>query len=517
MESTPTTPTPATPQSPQSLEQARRAAKRLKKQLAAGDQDAVARFQAVFGASRSAAAASHADCLHVVAREAGAPSWPRLKLAVETAAMTRDQRIARLSRAVASGAVHVSDRLLALDPTLADAHFGLQLALARRDAVLAALAADPAVAMRPIGDRWPIHHLCYSRIHQRTPEASPVMVNLLEALIAAGADVNQGFASEPGSDHLLSPLYGALGHAGHLALAEALLRHGADPNDNESLYHATELDALDGVRLLFRHGAEIGNTNAFYRMLDRESLEGVQVFLANGAELNGRYGALHHAILRGRSAEIGACLIDHGADLSARLGGRTPYALAMIHGNWPMADLLAARGADTTLGDTERLLALIARADGDGARRLLAEQPSLRESLTDRDLSRQTQFAMVADKLPVLRLLAELGFDPNRRGESGMPPIHAAAWWGLAEIVEMYIGLGVDLEIENMYGGRTLGAAIHGSMNCPGREHGDYLRCVRSLVDAGARIRPDEGHLDEGTEEISLFVEGWLEASADRP
>ncbi|WP_299619030.1 ankyrin repeat domain-containing protein [Pelagibius sp.] len=517
------TETSLNPADPRSLDDAKRAAKRLRKQLHDGDADALARFRSVFADRRDPAAATHADCLHVIAREAGAESWPRLKLAVETAALTQEQRIRQLGRAVTNGNFHLVDRLLSLDPGLPDAQFGLQLAFARKDAALAALARDPALATTPIGERLPIHVLCASKIHHRSPEAVDAMIDLLEALLAAGAEVNQGFPAEPGEEHELSPLYCALGHAGNLRLAEALLRHGADPNDNESLYHATELPTLEGVELLFRHGAEVGTTNAFLRMLDRESPEGVRLFLANGADPNAppyRHpsptpaddrNALHHAILRGRSGEIGALLLDHGVDPAARHDGRTAYALAVISGNRAMAEMLAARGLDTELTPAERFLAAIADGDGAEAKRLLSDTPSLWNDLTDKDLQRPTELAMNRDSLPVLRLLAELGFDPDRKGESDMPPIHAAAWWGHAEIVEMYIGLGVDLESRNMFGGTALGTAIHGSMNCPGAEEGDYLRCLRALVAAGAKILPEHGHLEMGSEEVTLFLEEHLE------
>lgn len=517
---TETSPNPA---GPCSLDDAKRAAKRLRKQLRDGDADALARFHRVFGDRRDPAAATHADCLHVIAREAGAESWPRLKLAVETAALTQEQRAKQLGRAVTNGNFHLVDRLLSLDPALPDAHFGLQLAFARKEPALAVLTRDPSLATTPIGGRLPIHVLCASRIHQRAPEAVEDMIELLEALLAAGADVNQGYPAKPGEDHELSPLYCALGHAGNLRLAEALLRHGADPNDNESLYHATELPSLEGVGLLFRHGAEVGTTNAFLRMLDRESPEGVRLFLANGADPNAppyRHpspepaddrNALHHAILRGRSGEIGALLLDHGVDPTARHDGRSAYALAVISGNRAMAGMLAARGLQTELSPAERFLAAIADGDGAEAKRLLSETPSLWDDLTDKDLKRPTELAMNRDSLPVLRLLAELGFDPDRKGESDMPPIHAAAWWGHAEIVEMYLGLGVDLESRNMFGGTALGTAIHGSMNCPGAEEGDYLRCARALVEAGAKILPEHGHLEMGSEDVTLFLEERLE------
>lgn len=514
---------PAGP-APRDLDGAKRAAKRLRKSLAADDAAAIARFRAVFGARKPPAAATHADCLHVVAREAGAESWPRLKLAVETAALTREERVAALERAVFNGNVHMLDRLLALDPSLADAHLGLQLALVRHEAALAALARDPSLAMVRIGRRWPIHHLCFSKMHLRRPDVVEAMIALLDALLAAGADIDRGYPAEPGSEHGFSPLYGALGHAGNLRLAEALLARGADPNDNESLYHATELPTLDGVRLLFAHGARIGHTNALFRMLDFESPEGLALFLANGVDPNAppcrhpsaepmdARNALHHAIIRGRSGVIGALLVDHGVDTEARFDGRTAHALAVACGNRSMAAMLEARGLAGPLSDTERFLALIGAGDAEGARRLLTANPALRDGLTERDLAWPTTLAMHADSLPVLRLMAELGFDPDRKGESDGPPIQSAAWWGHPDIVAFYIGLGADLETENMFGAGALGTAIHGSTNCPGREAGDYLRCVMLLVDAGARIRPEKGHLEMGSEAVTLFLEERLES-----
>lgn len=432
--------------------------------------------------------------------------------------MSGPERIAALERAVAGGNGLIIKRLLALDPSLADAHLGLQLALRRRDEALAALAAEPGLATQPIGGRWPIHHLCFSR-HE--PASTGVAIELLEALLAAGADVNQGFPAEPGSDHLLSPLYGALGHAGDLELAAALLERGANPNDNESLYHATELESLDGVELLFRHGAEVGRTNAFYRMLDRESVEGTALFLAHGADPNaplfvhptdgeadGR-NALHHAILRGRSAAIGDLLLDHGADAMARFEDRTAYALAVASGNASMVRLLEERGLATPIGAAERLMATIMAADGAKARALLEADPGLLDRLGERDLQRPTELAMDARNLPVLRLMVELGFDPVRPGESGMPPIHAAAWWGHADMVELYLERGVDLERTNMYGGTALGTAVHGSANCPCRERGDYLRTVELLLKAGARLRPEAGDLEMGSPEVTRLLEAW--------
>jgi hypothetical protein len=42
----------------------------------------------------------YADALYVIAREAGYPSWPKLKLAVEVKEMDRDKRVERLKMAL---------------------------------------------------------------------------------------------------------------------------------------------------------------------------------------------------------------------------------------------------------------------------------------------------------------------------------------------------------------------------------------------------------------------------------
>lgn len=509
--------------STRSLEQARKEAKRLKKALSRAETEAIRRFRAIFPDRKDPANATHSDCLHVIAREVGAESWPRLKIAAETAKLDRTARVATLERAILNGNFLMVDRLTTLDASLVDAHLGLQLAFVREAQVDAALDRDPGLAVRPIGRRWPLHFLCFSTIHQRHPDLVAGMTRLLDRLLGAGADINQGLPGVPGTEHELSPLYGALGHARNLALAEALLERGADPNDNESLYHATELDDLGGVRMLFAHGAGIGTTNAFFRMLDNEDAEGVRLFLANGADPNDPIyrhptsepaetrNALHHAIFRGRSGEIGAILLDHGVDPRQPYDGRTPYALAVACGNHSMAAMLKERGLATSLSDAERFLEAIGHADGKTARAILKGNPDLLNDLSPRDLARPTELATSAAHLPVLKLMAELGFDPNRKGESNAPPIHAAAWWGQAEIVAMYLALDVELETLNMYGGTALGTAIHGSANCPGREQGNYVRCVQLLLDAGSKIRPEDGDLEMGSEEVTLLLEAWLE------
>ena len=71
---------------PQDLAAYKKAARKLKKQHAAGDAGALSRVSAHVREDRQL---RHADFLHVIAREAGQDSWPKLKFAIESRAMSR--------------------------------------------------------------------------------------------------------------------------------------------------------------------------------------------------------------------------------------------------------------------------------------------------------------------------------------------------------------------------------------------------------------------------------------------
>ncbi len=206
------------------IDRLRQDAKALRKAFAAGNAEAHARATAALGRHETL---KHADALHVIAREEGHASWPRLKLARDMAAMAHAARAHRLRVALFHGQHWVTEMLLDADPGLARADFGLACALFDRDEVEQVLAADPAAATRAVGPRRPILHLAFSRWHERA--GTEAQIACAERLVAAGADVNDGYPAEPRSPHTLSALYGALGHAGNLALAEWLLARGADP------------------------------------------------------------------------------------------------------------------------------------------------------------------------------------------------------------------------------------------------------------------------------------------------
>src|SRR5688500_16333030 len=88
---------------------------------------------------------------------------------------------------------------------------------------------------------------------------------LAHELLERGADANATFTNEHGR---MSALYGAAGVAHDAELTRMLLEAGANPNDGESLYHATEAADATCLRLLVQHGADPQGTNALAHALD---------------------------------------------------------------------------------------------------------------------------------------------------------------------------------------------------------------------------------------------------------
>jgi ankyrin repeat protein len=509
---------------PARLASFRKAAKALKRGVRDGEPEALARISTT---GKFPDAIRHADCLHVIAREAGYASWPVLKFDLETQALDRDGRQQRLAQALFEGWKPQVERLLENDLTLADGHLGLAAASYDRQAVAAILEKDPGAATRILGRRSPILYLTFSRYHRMNPDRVADALAVADLLIENGADVDDGVALDAGehdpAGHKLSALYGALGHSGNVPLARHLLELGADPDDGESFYHACELGHLEGIRLLMEFGATLSGTNAFFRMLDFDNLEGARLMLDYGADPNEcpaqwmiahrseRGNALHHAIRRGRDGRFVDLLLDRGADPMALYLGHTAYALARIYGNTEAAQTLEARAATTPLSESERFLAAIADSDTDMIDVFKPRAEDLIALLHPEEQVLHIEVARMRGGLERLKRLVEAGFDPTvTNGHESITALHGAAWYGFADYVAFLLQFPQDLEHCNVYGANALGTAIHGSNNCPEAEAGDYERTVELLIEAGSSINPDRGDLLMGSEAVTAIVEAAL-------
>lgn len=494
------------------LDRFRRGAKTLKACYESGSPEALARVAMVQPRS-DGADLKHADYLQVIARESNFATWPAMKEAIGTLGLDRAQRLQRLKIALHAGKSGVVAQLLADAPDLAAGHFGLLCALYDVKAVWAMLGADPTRAVTTAGPFSPLVHLCKSRMFTVWPDKASEAIAIANMLVVNGADVTAG---NDQAGESLSPLYWALGHAGNMELATWLLDNGADPNDGESLYHATELGQADGLRLLLRHGADPKGTNALARALDFDSAEMVGLLLNGGADPNEGSDAemaelktprgiptLHQAARRMNCGVVLDLLLEHGADPTALWHGHSAYAFAAVFGNADLVARIDALGQATPLTDIEQMLARAAdgRA-GDGfidTANLPAEYRGiLREILH------------LPDKLEHLKALVAIGLEWDHADSAGVTPVQAAGWNGLPDVMGYFMSLRPDLFHVNKHGGTLLSTILHGADNNPQRASGDYIGCLSIAMEHGVAL-PRKAIAASGAPEIRVFLRQWAD------
>lgn len=509
------------------LESLKKSAKKLKKALKAGD-DPIShqRFIAVFGSRKKSESANHSDCLHILAVENDFKSWRDLLTTIEIQDQDQAVRKSYLGKALFNGNNYTAQKLINLYPETPKDSFWLQVALLNKDEVQKFLEEKPELATTPQGERYPIHYLTFTSFHQEVQSLKKAQLEILELLLDHGADINRPLKTE--ENHSLSPLYGAIGNYPNYELAKALLEKGANPNDNESLYHSTEYRDTSLTKLLFQHGAIVGNTNAFYRQLDIESVEGVKLFLEEGTHPNDplyrhpsgstidERNALHHAIMRGRGAEIGKLLIEAGADTTQTFEDNSLYSLAIKYGNTSMKELLEELELSHELSLKDQFFEIVffqsESQSNEDLKSFLEKHPSMYESMGEIEKQILTELAMKKENNNAVKACIEAGFDPNKKGESGMIPLHSAGWWGNIELVKFLLPLS-DTEVLNDYGGDALGTILHGSQFCPGKDNGHYLECVKEALKAGATVKAELGHLEMGAPEIIEYIESLIKPS----
>jgi ankyrin repeat protein len=450
------------------LEQLRKQAKELVRAARAGDEDALARLD---GREPILARAQL-----VLAREHGYASWPALVAAAEANAeafvlAATDRRRTR------------AEAMMAARPEIAQDPWAA-LVLGR------GWSGDASAPGGPRG--WaPLLYVCHSVF---------APAGLARELLARGADPDAYFVNEYGR---MSALYGAAGVVHDPELTRVLLEAGANPDDNESLYHATEDPDPACLRLLLEHGARTSDTNALAHALDEDRLEHVRLLLEAGADPNERAN-LAHAVRRGRGAEFIRLLAAHGADLDQPGGEtwrgnvplRTPYQHAVLRGRDDVAQALAELGADTHVDPADAAVAAIARGERPAAPVPAELDPDPQEVLV---------LAALRGRLELV--VEQVG--PSFRGVVGGSPegtlLHHAAWVGSPVLVTRLLALGADpvapsgAEFDSPLAWAVLASQYHEV------EARDFVAVAELLTAAGNELEPRFLDVAEGP------LYDWLE------
>lgn len=453
------------------LEQLRKEAKRWLKALRTGDVRAIQRLRDAY--PKAPAEPGLRDIQHALALDYGLAGWTALKAALaETARPSESDadRIDTLLRHGWTGDTKAAERVLARHPALARDSLFTAATCGLIDEVERQLARDPAAASRIGGTRaWSaLAYVAYGRLD------SVNAVPIARLLLAAGADPNFNFSD--GWDNPFSLICGAIGlgeqgkepHPQAVELVELLVEAGAAPYDKQALYNISVS----------------GNDTAWYERLWQlcERNGGTEAWLAPDGGFLGKNMVdylLGNAVGQDNLARA-EWLLAHGADANAAHAYTKDslLKLAQLSGFHALADLLVAHGAaPARLTGVEALIVAAMRHDEAAITALLAESPELIR------MPHPLLAAAAHDNPRAVALLLRHGADPQGVDHEGISPLHRAVQAGAAEIVDLLLAAGADIDLrERKWKGTPLTWALVLGRPAMARKLAPLSRDVRGLA-----------------------------------
>ena len=530
------------------IDQLKKQAKELLADYKRGDAVAIGRFRqslpAAAGRDDTAIAQLHLrlrDAHSCIAREYGFASWEDLRIFVETinfshkasdpAALT--EAFARLAYAgdIAGGMNRsrpaAAARLLSDHPELAAQNLWIACAVGDIAIVRRQIETDPSWVNESDGPLAlpPLVATAHSGL-LRLAEYRARLHETVDLLLAAGADPNQSVGNRwppaslaaPSKDHVLSALYGAAGVNHDVGLTRKLLAAGADPNDNESLYHSLEVPAC--TRALLDAGAIVTGTNALYRALDLDDLDTFRLLLSHamGARELKEGRLLLWAIRRRRSPRHIEAILAAGVDPAVKTkDGFSAYVQALRYGLPEVAEVLQRAGVKETLTDNDLFVAACAPGDIDAARQIKSRRSDLPAALSENQLRLLPELAAAGCAAPV-RVMVELGWPiAVRGGDWSASALNHAVFRGDAALTEYLLNRGASWTEEHGFGDNACGTLSWASLNEPVAD-GDWVACAAALLAHGmptAQRDPSDptcvliaGKRKQFSDEVSAFLLG---------
>jgi len=487
-----------------SLDGLKKEAKRWLKTIRADD--AAARDRFVRSLPEAPAAPGLRDVQLALAREFGFAGWTALKRALNDRAQRGDARAPEnappsLDEAVTLfldnacpdhhvrggsdhvRAEHTAIRLIAQYPEIARASFYTAVVCGDLDAVTRALTADPGWARRRNGEAgaertdvggegdlmkrdwgskgWePLSYLCFTRLS--LPAVTENAVAIARALLDHGADPNVYFMAGASS---YTPLTGVIGegeegrpaHQQRDALARLLLERGANPYDSQVIYNIHFAGkALWFLELIYEHCVRTGRAADWadpeWHMLNAGGYgTGARWFLDTAVEHN--------------DVALAEWCLSHGANPNSAPGPerrnrqRSLYDEAMFRGHAAVAETLVRYGATRStlmLSPIQTLIAACLRQDAAAIRDEIAKHPEFLKS-------HEALFAAAKyNRRDAAALLLDLGTSPNIESPQGERALHFAAYDDAVDVGELLIARGADVDpIGRQYRNTPLGGAMH--------------------------------------------------------
>ncbi|WP_267550784.1 ankyrin repeat domain-containing protein [Rhizobium rhizogenes] len=443
------------------LDSLKKQAKAFLKAIQSGDASARSRVAPYFPDS---AGVGLQDIQLVLAREFGFSSWTKLKAHLETGdrkQVPRDQLANRfLSLATVSyfGSIAADParfdealQLVEANPEIAGENIHIAAVLGDAAAVSRWLDRQPQLLDRKGGpyDWSPLMYAAYARLPGRSS------LPAARELVRRGADVNAFFLD--GGQYRFSVLTGVFGegeagkdrqppHPECEAFARLLLEAGAEANDSQALYNRMFEPDNTCLSLLLDYGLSADARNNW---LVREDGK----FVANSQTVFDYQlaWALEH-----RMGERVRLLVEHGADVSRPVNGRTPYEWARLGGDSELAAYLVQKGAIAVRLKPEDWAYIQVKTGDIDAQQIksIFQQTPGGSDLDIAAAMRKAHPAMLHDAagendLEGVRRMLELGLDVNAM--TSRTPLHEAALHGDIEMAKLLIEHGADTTIRDPY------------------------------------------------------------------
>lgn len=479
------------------LEHLKKQAKELLYDFQQGAPAAIERFHSL--ASTSALTSPKlADAQHVIARDYGFASWPKLKDHVELLVRVLEPAEQLWAAVRVSNANRVS-RVLAEHPELKAqlnepvADFGgmpvLLAAVQRGDRktidVLLRAGADISVRSRSWAGGRGVLDECAPEMAAFLMERGAIvdvhsaarlgMLDKLKEFVDADPAVVQA-RGENGQ----TPLH----FAATVEIAQFLLEHGADIDARDLQHESTPAQHM--LRVIQARHYPRDRQDIARHLVARGCQTDILMAAALGdLELVRRHLNADPACVRMRVSETYFPKQDPrsaGTIYIPQFGrDRTPHQIARDFGHGEVFEFLMQHSPPEVKREQAYEL-----GDETLFRSMLATRPNFVETLSEQERRRIADAAQ-NNNAGAVRLMLAAGWPVDARGEYDMTPLQWASWHGNAEMVREILRHHPQLELSCQHGITALGSALHGSVNGWHRTTGNYVAVVEELLNAGAK------------------------------
>jgi ankyrin repeat protein len=479
------------------LEHLKKQAKELLRSFQQGDAAALERFRFLPAFS---AGANLSGAQHVIAREYGFASWPKLKEHVETAASALDPH-ALLSAAVCASDAERTGRVLETHPGLkAELNqpmpgygSGMQALLAAvqrsaRGTIDVLLQAGADINARSIwwSGGMGVLDECSQEMAAFLMERGAVLDAHAAARLGMFEELREIVAADPDSVRVRGANgQTALHFASSLEIARYLLEHGADLDTRDLQHESTPAQHM--LRVVQARHYRRDRRDIARHLVDRGCRTDILMAAALGdLRLAHQHMDADPSCIRLQASDVSFPKLDprSGGTIYIHLFGkdRTPHEVARDFGHEEVFRFLMEHSPQDVK------LALACKVgDEDAFRALLEARPDLIETLSGEDRRRLPDAAQNNNR-DAVHLMLTAGWPVDARGEYGLTALQWAAWHGNAEMVREILKHRPDIELNDcQHGIAALGSALHGSENSWHRHTGDYAVTVEALLAAGAK------------------------------